>query len=186
MAKSTRRAVDPDVLPHPRPCWCQDCTRAYGAEYRRVNIDKWREYDRCPLPTCVECGALTCKPPPPRGESFGLDSSTFRCSSCELPKWQTDNGRNARRNAAKRRSDAVAAGERFDVFDLIDRDGDDCHLCGKPVRFDVPYWHPEYGTIDHLVPIADGGEHTMANCAVAHFGCNASRGTRGTVQLRMV
>jgi 5-methylcytosine-specific restriction endonuclease McrA len=45
-----------------------------------------------------------------------------------------------------------------------------------------------YGTIDHIVPVSAGGEHTMANCVVMHRSCNAKKGTKVVeqVQLRIV
>lgn len=295
MAKSTR-AVDPDLLPHPRPCWCDDCRLTYGRIYAKGYTPKWssgscptcdqpvsgsRKYcsqdcypggpnhstkisyctvcgsvfkrskgqarpkrcpehfigdnnhykparrtsvecrwchrdflvtpgragrqitcsrecssqlswhhgrygysDRAPLPTCVVCGDLTGKPPAPRREDYGLESSTYRCASCELPPNPATNGR---KNARRRRRESVKAGEKFTVHDLIERDGDRCHICDERVRFDVSHLDPDYGTIDHLWPVSDGGEHTMANAAVAHRHCNNVRGTRGEpVQPRLL
>ena len=70
---------------------------------------------------------------------------------------------------------------------VFDRDGGRCWLCGgqalliRPVgaiivdRAGLPrsLWHPELATLDHVVPLADRGEHSYANVRLAHQVCNA-------------
>ena len=51
------------------------------------------------------------------------------------------------------------------------RDGDDCGICSKPLG-------PEAGSIDHVLPIWRGGEHSYANTRLVHVLCNKSRGGR--------
>lgn len=61
--------------------------------------------------------------------------------------------------------------ERFTLDEVFERDRKRCHLCRKRVaRKDA--------TIDHLVPVALGGEHTRANVALAHRSCNSSKKTK--------
>lgn len=71
---------------------------------------------------------------------------------------------------------------------IFERDRWRCQLCGKPVdrRRSAP--HPRAATIDHIVPLADGGTHEPANVQCAHFLCNAIKGHRGPAsdQLRLV
>jgi len=38
--------------------------------------------------------------------------------------------------------------------------------------------HPLAPTIDHLIPLADGGSDSPANVATAHFLCNSTKGER--------
>lgn len=61
---------------------------------------------------------------------------------------------------------------------IIERDGARCHVCGKKCR-------PEDIHLDHLVPLAAGGDHSPENLAVACARCNLSRGARGASQLRL-
>jgi hypothetical protein len=70
--------------------------------------------------------------------------------------------------------------------DIYRRDGWRCHLCGGRVRRDVHYLHPEAPTIDHLVPVARGGDDVPSNVMCAHRSCNSKRGTGGTVQLLLI
>lgn len=44
------------------------------------------------------------------------------------------------------------------------RDGDCCWYCGEFLEDDT--------TIEHLIPRADGGTHTLANLVLAHQDCN--------------
>lgn len=47
---------------------------------------------------------------------------------------------------------------------LMDRDGDLCFYCSKPLRDDA--------TIEHLVPQSAGGTHALSNLVLAHYACN--------------
>lgn len=62
---------------------------------------------------------------------------------------------------------------------IFDRDGGRCHICRARCPRDV--FH-----LDHLIPIADGGQHAPENLAVSCPGCNLSRGRRGAAQLLLV
>lgn len=54
---------------------------------------------------------------------------------------------------------------------IIERDGGRCHLCGKVCE--VAEIH-----LDHVVPLARGGDHSAANLRVACATCNLSKGAR--------
>ena len=40
--------------------------------------------------------------------------------------------------------------------------------------------------IDHLIPLAAGGEHSYLNVAAAHRACNCARGAHGAAQLALI
>lgn len=62
---------------------------------------------------------------------------------------------------------------------LIKRRGDKCGLCGFPVIIGTwGVWNPLQGSIDHIVPMVRGGEHTWSNVQVAHHVCNTGKHTR--------
>lgn len=82
-----------------------------------------------------------------------------------------------------RRRGALDGGEKITLREIAERDGWKCHLCGEHVE-DQPYdYRASDGTLDHLIPVADGGTHTRDNVRLAHMGCNAKRNTGGEVQL---
>jgi 5-methylcytosine-specific restriction endonuclease McrA len=61
--------------------------------------------------------------------------------------------------------------EKVEPLVVLERHEGLCGICGEPVnpaRFDV----------DHIVPLARGGEHSYANTQPAHPACNARKGAR--------
>lgn len=64
----------------------------------------------------------------------------------------------------------------FDRLEIFERDNWICHICGELVDRALPGRSPMGATIDHLVPLVDGGQHSRANVALAHNSCNAKRG----------
>jgi len=86
------------------------------------------------------------------------------------------------RRALKRNNSA----ERVDLGVIRGRDGMVCHICGKKINQDLEYPHPMSLSYDHLIPISHGGPHAEWNLAVAHLGCNSSRGPgRTSAQLHL-
>jgi len=61
---------------------------------------------------------------------------------------------------------------------LFERDRGRCHLCGRKVLVRGLKRDPLGPSIDHLVPIALGGEHSYANTALAHMRCNMAKHIR--------
>jgi 5-methylcytosine-specific restriction endonuclease McrA len=50
-----------------------------------------------------------------------------------------------------------------------------CWLCGEPIDMALPYDHARGFTLDHLIPIARGGEWD-GEAKPAHRSCNSARG----------
>lgn len=61
--------------------------------------------------------------------------------------------------------------ERVDRLIVYERDGGICGICKAPVPIDR--FH-----LDHIVPLAKGGEHSYANTQPAHPRCNESKRDR--------
>lgn len=80
----------------------------------------------------------------------------------------------------------MIVGPRLSIEQLGARDSWKCHLCRKRVSRSYRAPNPRSATFDHLIPIADGGTDVPENLRLAHWGCNSSRGTGGTVQLLLV
>jgi 5-methylcytosine-specific restriction endonuclease McrA len=61
------------------------------------------------------------------------------------------------------------------MLDLAKRDGWVCALCIGPIDWRIRgdrYLEP---TVDHVVPLSKGGEHSLANAQLAHWTCNAAK-----------
>ena len=69
--------------------------------------------------------------------------------------------------------------EDFTPVEIFERDRWRCGICRKPVKKDLAHPHPGAASIDHIVPVVEGGGHTRANVRLTHLRCNLSRGPRG-------
>jgi 5-methylcytosine-specific restriction endonuclease McrA len=78
--------------------------------------------------------------------------------------------------------------EDFGYEEIFERDGWRCGICGE--RIDKTVVHPDRrsASLDHVVPLSKGGEHSRANVQAAHLGCNSTKGNRcpKPEQLRLV
>ena len=60
-----------------------------------------------------------------------------------------------------------------------------CHLCGRPIDYDLPARDPWAFEVDELVPVSLGGDpYDPGNVAPAHRICNQRRGNRSVEQAR--
>lgn len=58
-----------------------------------------------------------------------------------------------------------------------------CGICGLPINVSLPYPNPWSLTIDHIVPIVQGGETKESNLQPAHFRCNRKKGEHAGLSL---
>lgn len=73
------------------------------------------------------------------------------------------------------------------VLALRKRDGDLCHYCQQETvigRFPKGERPDNMATLEHLLPISRGGSHTFANCVVACWRCNITKGNRTVEEFR--
>lgn len=60
-----------------------------------------------------------------------------------------------------------------------------CSICGQPIAYDVHHLDPQALTLDHIVPIARGGDPwAPTNHQPAHRGCNKAKGTKSHDEAR--
>lgn len=55
---------------------------------------------------------------------------------------------------------------------IIAKDEPPCGICGQPIEYNAPHLDPGEFTVDHIVPIAQGGTDTLDNKQAAHRRCN--------------
>ena len=79
----------------------------------------------------------------------------------------------ARRDALRQQRLSAEGCEKFDPFEIFERDGWSCYLCGratpKSARGLHFPWSPE---LDHVFPLSKGGKHTRKNTRCACRKCN--------------
>ena len=118
----------------------------------------------------------------PRCSVEGCDRPSHSRGMCgsHYSRWWND--RNPRRKQLLRQG----YGDRLEsrIVDEIPReevfarDNWTCHLCGREIPRDAKWPDILSGQVDHIVPPARGGDHSWANVAAAHFGCNAGKRDR--------
>ena len=60
----------------------------------------------------------------------------------------------------------------------IRRSGAACHICGQPIDYALPSTDPMSFVVDHVIPLAKGGDDTLDNKAAAHRTCNSTKAAR--------
>ncbi len=68
------------------------------------------------------------------------------------------------------------------------RDGWVCQICHKRVNKKLKYPNPMCASLDHIIPLSEGGHDLYSNVQLAHLRCNLSKGARVILkgeQLRM-
>lgn len=76
--------------------------------------------------------------------------------------------------------------EKYKSEDIFERDGWRCQLCGKKINRKLKSPHLMSATIDHIVPLALGGNDTTKNVQAAHMVCNSSKRHKNIGQLRLI
>lgn len=150
----------------------------------------WRHCDTCDLwwchsSSCPQSDTHPAKAPP--------DMSSRPCHSCGLPfvplrpagyfalycsaECRTRETRARRRasggEAKPYRGDRVIG--RVRRWAIYERDGWRCQLCKRKVNADLRVPHPMAATLDHIVPVSLGGDHSEANLQLAHLACNSRK-----------
>jgi hypothetical protein len=90
----------------------------------------------------------------------------------------------------KARRDSALAGVAHDGYaptEIFDRDGWRCGICRERIDRRHTYPHPRCASVDHIVPLAKGGDDTRRNVQAAHLDCNLRKRHKGTGdQLRLI
>ena len=181
-------------------------TKHYGRDLCQHHYTKWYDFGdpmrRSPgeirdgLKICTSC-----KEDKPV-EEFGADTSlksgiSIYCTRCAVGKataWAAKNPEKAKASRlaharkhpekirdraqlrqARKRANFV---EEVEGLVLADRDLWICGLCLEDIDPEVRWPHPESYSIDHIIPLSRGGDHSYANTQSAHLLCNMRKGAR--------
>lgn len=149
-----------------RKRYCEECNSVQWVQYyAKKHADIWTK-ER----TCKICGRLFVKP-------YGSKSYLFCSSECQERNKKDSAYHTKIRRDSRLKNQHIERVYRKKVFE---RDNWRCQICGKKVKADASCPHPKAPTIDHIIPISEGGEHSYRNVRTAHFICNSLRGSNAT------
>jgi 5-methylcytosine-specific restriction endonuclease McrA len=171
-------------------CRCDDCTaanREYQRKYYEANPDRERERSRRKREAKPEYYRTWYE--------ANLDKTLeqqrkYRAANAEkirkkVRQWQEANPDKTR--VGKLKAARARRARKFDAFvEHVDpqvvfgRDGWTCHICGELIDPELKFPDPLSASLDHIIPLAKGGEHSYANCATSHLGCNMRKSARLT------
>lgn len=66
--------------------------------------------------------------------------------------------------------------EKFARTEIGERDGWTCGICEQPIDKTLRFPDQQSASLDHIVPLSLGGEHSRTNSRIAHWICNVRRG----------
>lgn len=147
-------------------CCCRECAKELGdaVKHRRAMLDS----DATKV--CERCG-----------EEFAPSYYGQHALYCDGCRKEIDQSRGSRRKKLYR----ATGRDPINREAVFERDKWVCQLCGKSVNPNCAWPHPMSPSIDHIIPLSQGGKHTMRNVQLAHLECNCKRGDREPAQVRI-
>lgn len=141
---------------------CDSCKAAGLKAPFTVSPLKSRDFN------CEDCGAVF--------STLAYGTVPTRCAPCRV---KAQRARLRRFKYLRRARQRSARAERFLCQEIFERDRWQCGICRKPIDSTLGYPDPKSVSLDHIVPVSQGGEHTRANVRASHLSCNLKRGARG-------
>lgn len=96
------------------------------------------------------------------------------------------NMRRADQHHVRKTREKRAFVKRVNRLSIYKRDGWICQLCHKKVDPLLGHPHPLSASIDHILPLANGGTHEPRNVQLAHLICNCKKSNIEPDQLRLL
>lgn len=170
-----------DAHDAPRPCaWCglvyipkqrrtSKCCSRICKDSSRNSAAAAARLAAKPIRNCLHCSASI---PPEKFISAAFCST--KCSNA---------AHNVTRKMRKRASDPGLG--LISRAEIAERDGWRCGLCRRKVNQLKVWPDPMCASIDHVLPLARGGDNSSANLQLAHLRCNLSKRADGRDQLRL-
>jgi hypothetical protein len=192
----------------PQSCTIAACDKpAHGRGWCHLHYQRWRSHGdpEWQAPRFEECVIDGCGKAPRSAKASMCEAHYCRirrngtlesgqCAVCQepLPSGSTrqrrycepcnlDRRRARGRDQEHRRRVAMLSGasERIDSLEIYERDGWKCGLCHRRVNPTLAWPNPQSPSLDHIVPLVQGGRHVRTNVQLAHLGCNARKQHRG-------
>lgn len=162
--------------------WCSKACRDKHRSRTRPRVPSSWRVSQSPR-RCKECATEFVPPFTGGGRPPACCSDECRRKRKRLVICKARRVSKARRRAVERGCDA----ERFDPFEIFERDNWRCQLCGcdTPSKLRGTY-EDNAPELDHIIPIARGGHHTRANTQCACRVCNLLKSDRMPDEMALV
>lgn len=141
--------------------WCATCGSARRRELDRATRPRSRQY------VCAACGR--------EGLSTNRGNARQYCPDCAMLRRRNHQ---AARRVRKLQSDHAPI-EAFTRLEIFKRDRWRCGICKRRINPSLRHPHPMSASLDHVIPVSQGGPHARANCRASHLRCNVRRNNRG-------
>lgn len=166
-----------------------DCKQCNSKQIKRLDNTKGDGYTTI-CTKCLSNGA--------RGRNKIKEAPCYKCGLMHVAKsyksqcsnCKAESNREHNREARKKRKGlprhtqyrkrARLYGVKYEPVNKIkvfERDEYKCYLCGIDVVISEKY-RPDQATIDHVIAMANGGEHTYSNVKTCCHACNSKKGDR--------
>lgn len=158
--------------------WCKACMREAGRQYQRRHAERRRAKDRARYWANPERAKEEAKRYyEANAEARRVYAAQYRATNPEKAKASQRKYREshpeqhiAQEHLRRARRTGVQIVETVMPNVVFERDGGICGIC-REVVFE------QDRTIDHIIPISKGGEHSYANTQLAHRRCNEVKHT---------
>jgi 5-methylcytosine-specific restriction endonuclease McrA len=166
-----------------RTCEVAGCGKAHTARglctthYNKLILGAARRHPKVEVP-CGVCGATVLR----RKDKLGINRPTCSVSCRNVVQWGR---RLAMTDTYAWQMDAIKRAQeygarivdRFDRAEIFERDDWSCQVCGVACTLPDPYTLTA-ATIDHVVPLSEGGDHSRANARTCCLSCNSAQPAR--------
>lgn len=149
---------------------CEDCRKEY--ERRKSRDHSMKDY-QSKIFICKVCGTKIIT-------VYGDKRRNICSEDCEkalklMHKRSTEKHKEKRKERKHAREKLINKIKKENVSyeELYERDKGICKICGMPISKNRKINNNWDGTVDHIVPLSCGGEHSNSNCQITHRICNS-------------
>lgn len=146
------------------------CSQKCRFEERSVSAGK-RNCRRCGDPLAVTHYVRRCPP------CQVLHKRETRANANRLGRERGEAWATGKTHHARAKAYAVPY-EPINRLDVYERDGWKCGICCTKIDRRLSHPHPMAVSLDHIVPLSQGGGHVKTNVQAAHWQCNVDKGAR--------
>ena len=144
----------------------EECRRAHTLRSSRHDYRLYYAPIKPHNSICTDCAAVFTQ----------KHGATKRCDDCARLRHNAKARDYKHRRRANKKNNGPS--DRINSLAVYARDGWICYLCEQPVPIGVHHLDPRAPTLDHVMPLARGGTHTLVNVKLAHRSCNTLKGVR--------